>query len=185
MIDLDLLETRILTRDIRASELVLSLPPSKRSATNDPVSQGTIRFSTSTPARAKSLGPMTSFPGGPSPMPAQAMMRELGTGTSHPAFAPYSYDQVADMKAQEYELEIQDADILSAARVYIDAREFSRAIHLLKDGRSAKAQFIRVYSKFMVSLPHSGVNANGLRSCPWKSSEKQAMRDWHKLDSRS
>jgi len=118
-------------------------------------------------------------------MPTQEIIRESWTGTSHPAFAPHSYDQVADMKIQEDELEIQDADILSAARVYIDAREFSRAIHLLKDGRSAKAQFIRVYSKFMVSLSQSGVNTNELRLRPWKFSEKQAMRDWYKLDSRS
>lgn len=164
---------------------MLALPPSKRNVTNSSVSQGAIRFSTSTPARAKSLGPVTSFPGASSPMSTQAANRDSGTGTSHPVFVPHSHDQVADMKTCDHELEIQDADILSAARIYIDSREFSRAIHLLKDGQSAKALFIRVYSKFMVSPPHSVVNTNGLRSRPWKSSEKQAMRDWYKLDSRS
>ncbi|KAF5354621.1 hypothetical protein D9756_005339 [Leucocoprinus leucothites] len=146
-----------------ASELVLALPLSKRKDTKDSDSQGAFNFSTSTPARAGSLGPTTSFSEVPSPMPTQVMVQEPGPRTTHPAFTHRSYGQPADVRALENEFEKQDADMLSAARAFIDSREFSRAIHVLKDGRSAKARFIRVYSKFMAG-------------------EKKAMRDWHKLD---
>ncbi|KXN92467.1 Anaphase-promoting complex subunit 8 [Leucoagaricus sp. SymC.cos] len=147
-----------------ASELMLALPRVKRKNMAGVDSQPALNFSTSTPARAKSLGPISSFPDAASPMSTQAGGQEQSPGGKfHHAYDPRPHGQPADVRALENELEEQDADLLSAARAFIDSREFSRAIHILKDGRSAKARFIRVYSKFMAS-------------------EKKAMRDWHKLD---
>jgi anaphase-promoting complex subunit 8 len=145
-----------LTRDIRTSELLLALPLAKRREANDSDSQHALNFSTSTPARAKSLGPATSFPSAPSLVPTQATTPDSGPGID-------SRGQPADVSALENELEDQDSDKLSAARAFIDSREFSRAIHVLRDGRSAKARFIRVYSKFMVSLWPGRTNAGLLR----------------------
>ncbi|KAF9450423.1 TPR-like protein [Macrolepiota fuliginosa MF-IS2] len=146
-----------------ASELLLALPFAKRRSTS--ISQQVLNFSTSTPAREKSLGP-TAFPDVPSPLSVQATTQnsELPAVTpSHHPDAPKLYEHPADARVLENELEDKDIDLLDAARAFIESREFSRAIHVLKDGRSAKARFVRVYSTFMAS-------------------EKKAMRDWHKLD---
>jgi anaphase-promoting complex subunit 8 len=142
----------------RASELLLALPFSKRGdlAGSVPV----LDFSTSTPAKSKSHEISLSFSNAPSPLPAQAA-RQNSTHSGAPiasigAHAPTPRRRDNDLHVAEKELERRDADMLNAARSFIESKEFARAIHVLKDARSGKANFIRVYSKFMVRLP-SGV----------------------------
>jgi len=45
----------------------------------------------------------------------------------------------------------------------MDAREYTRAAHWLKECQSEKALFLQVYSQYLAS-------------------EKKALRDWYKLD---
>lgn len=102
----------------------------------------------------KSIEATVSFPGAPSPLSTQISTQISGSPaivSIHP-HVPKLYEQPTDTRALELELEDQDTDILAAARAFIDTREFSRAVHVLKDGRSIKSQFIRVYSKFMVRI---------------------------------
>jgi anaphase-promoting complex subunit 8 len=137
---------------IRASELVLALLFSKRNGSTNSDPQHIRIFSTSTPAQPKFLGTSVPFPDAPSPMSSQVTMQTSEPAiTAHPAYIPRSDGQPTDVRRLEIELENQDADLLCAAHAFIESREFSRAIHILRDGRSAKARFVRIYSKFMVS----------------------------------
>ncbi|KAG6820746.1 hypothetical protein H0H93_012392 [Arthromyces matolae] len=72
-------------------------------------------------------------------------------------------DHPPETKAVESDLETQEDDLLVTARACVNAKEFKRAIHMLRDCKSSKARFLSIYSQFIAS-------------------EKQAQRDWHKLD---
>lgn len=86
------------------------------------------------------------------------------TPSRHP-HAPKVKVEPEDVRIQELEWETQDEDILATARACVGSREFLRAVHLLRDRKSAKARFLYLYSQFMAS-------------------EKKALRDWHKLDNK-
>ncbi|KAF9465070.1 hypothetical protein BDZ94DRAFT_1255234 [Collybia nuda] len=145
-----------------ASELHLSVPMLKRRNlhTSSPPASA---FSTSTPARARSPLPSVPFVD-ESPVPTQLLTQSSIpiTPARHP-HAPPLLSLADDVRAMEMDLEYQEEDILITARACIDSREFMRAIHLLKECRSSKAQFLSIYSQFIAS-------------------EKMAQRDWHKLD---
>ncbi|KIL66252.1 hypothetical protein M378DRAFT_161115 [Amanita muscaria Koide BX008] len=121
-----------------AAELLLSIPPNKRTS-----SRPTPTFQTSTPARVRS----------PAPQPAAAPLHAPASG----------YISADDTRVLEHDLESQEEDVLVAARACMDGREFSRAVHMLRDCRSSKARFLSTYCRFIAS-------------------EKKALRDWHKLD---
>jgi anaphase-promoting complex subunit 8 len=55
------------------------------------------------------------------------------------------------MRTQELEWEVQDEDVLATARACVGTREFLRAVHLLRERKSAKARFLSLYSQFLVS----------------------------------
>ena len=57
-----------------------------------------------------------------------------------------------DMQPTESVLEMEEDDALQAARGCFETRDFVHVIHILKDCKSAKAQFLNVYCKFIVSL---------------------------------
>ncbi|PFH51528.1 hypothetical protein AMATHDRAFT_58979 [Amanita thiersii Skay4041] len=80
----------------------------------------------------------------------------------HP-HAPRLATQPEDDRAFELEKEMQEEDVLIAARACMDSKEFARAIYLLRDCKSTKARFLCTYSHFIAS-------------------EKRSQRDWHKLD---
>jgi anaphase-promoting complex subunit 8 len=50
----------------------------------------------------------------------------------------------------ELGLEAQDSDVLTTAKACVQAREFLRAVHLLRECKSSKARFLSIYSQFMV-----------------------------------
>lgn len=72
------------------------------------------------------------------------------TPARHP-HAPRLFSQSEDVRALELDLEYQEEDVLATARACIEAREFLRATHLLRECRSSKARFLSVYSQFIVS----------------------------------
>jgi anaphase-promoting complex subunit 8 len=80
----------------------------------------------------------------------------------------------------EVNREARDEDTLATARACVEAREFLRAVHILRECASSKALFLSIYSQFMVRNVCYVVNISNLK---WKASEKKALRDWHKLDS--
>ncbi|KAK7057142.1 hypothetical protein R3P38DRAFT_2839542 [Favolaschia claudopus] len=80
----------------------------------------------------------------------------------HP-LAPSVQSQPEEVRALELEFEAQDADLLFAARAFIESRDPMRAIHVLHTCKSAKAQFLSLYSQFIAT-------------------ENRASRSWHKLD---
>lgn len=51
----------------------------------------------------------------------------------------------------EADLEEDEVDVLNAGRSYAEAKEFTRASHLLEKCRSAKGKFMHFYFKFLVS----------------------------------
>jgi anaphase-promoting complex subunit 8 len=122
---------------IRSSELLISIPVSKREH-SAPLSS----FSTSTPARSHSPRPSLSF-ANPSPAPA-LHHKDPSTAQEHPELEP--------SRPQEYEEETRDADLLATARACFQAREFSRAVHLLRNCKSSKAQFLSLYNQFIVNF---------------------------------
>lgn len=121
---------------IRSSELLLSIPLAKR----NPAHVST--FSTSTPARSRSPRPSLSFVNTP-PAP-------LAIPVTPSPHLPQAQFEPEDVRRQELEWEAQDEDVLAAARACVGAREFLRAVHLLHERKSAKAQFLSLYSQFMV-----------------------------------
>jgi anaphase-promoting complex subunit 8 len=50
----------------------------------------------------------------------------------------------------EIEREARDEDTLATARACVEAREFLRAVHILRECKSSKARFLTIYSQFMV-----------------------------------
>lgn len=58
---------------------------------------------------------------------------------------------------------MEEADLLFSARTFMESQEPMRAIHVLRQCRSAKAQFLSLYSHFIAT-------------------ETRASRSWHKLD---
>lgn len=134
----------------RSSELLLSIPTTKRRVTHGSPSLST--FSTSTPARSRS--PHASFQiVNPSPgltqVPTQPTIPI--TPARHP-HAPLLQSQPEDVRAMESELEYQEDDIFVTARACLESREFLRAVHLLRECKSSKARFLSIYCQFIVSL---------------------------------
>ena len=68
----------------------------------------------------------------------------------HPS-APSLQPQSLEELAQEAQLQTIDEDYIASARALIDAKEYTRAVHWLKDCKSSKAIFLSVYSQYMVS----------------------------------
>ncbi|KAH9935486.1 TPR-like protein [Fomitopsis serialis] len=79
------------------------------------------------------------------------------------ANAPRLQSLPENVRRQEKEWEEEDRDYITTARALFDGKDFVRAVHWLRTCKSAKAQFLSVYSQYMAS-------------------EKQALRDWYKLD---
>ena len=161
----------------RSSELLLSISQTKYKSLHQGVD---LTFSTSTPARSRSPRPSLSFA---NPSPAQPPATSLGSGVISEAQGPVSNLHIKPASSHPNELlwETEDEDVLATARGYLYSKEFLRATHLLRDRKSLKAKFIRLYSQYLVSYPYNLTNAQ-LGDCR-KASEKKALRDWHKLDS--
>jgi anaphase-promoting complex subunit 8 len=68
----------------------------------------------------------------------------------HP-LAPSLKPQSPEDRDREAHLEALDEDHLTSARALIDAKEFTRAVHWLRECKSAKALFLTLYSQYMVS----------------------------------
>ncbi|GJE95470.1 TPR-like protein [Phanerochaete sordida] len=135
-----------------ASELLLAIPASKRAAAPP------AAFNASTPARPSTQPFRHATPDihemDATPLP--------GLPARHPQ-APSLKVPSPQEQAQEMRLETEDEDSIASARALIDAKEFSRAVHWLKDCKSAKALFMMIYSQYMAT-------------------EKKAMRDWYKFN---
>ncbi|KAG6832599.1 hypothetical protein H0H92_014435 [Tricholoma furcatifolium] len=114
-----------------------AIPVSKRKLA-DSSAPSLAPFSTSTPARVRSPPPPGPFP---SDFLDSTQISSQGPYLTHPIrhpHAPLPVDQ-PDVRAFEHELEIQDEDLLMTARACVDAREFTRAVHILRDCKSSKA----------------------------------------------
>jgi anaphase-promoting complex subunit 8 len=160
--------------------MLLSVPLTKRKTSQS--SPHTSAFSTSTPSRARSPRLSLSFTE-QSPVPTQQVSQNASipiTSVRHP-HAPRLQSQPEDIRAMELDLEWRDEDTLTTARTCVEAREFLRAVHLLRDCSSPKARFLSIYSQFIVSQVICF--ASHLSNRKQKASEKKALRDWHKLDS--
>ncbi|KAG2364895.1 hypothetical protein BDR07DRAFT_1278800 [Suillus spraguei] len=135
-----------------SSELYYAIPSNKRDAL---ISEAFATFSTSTPARSRSPRPSLSF-GDPSPASSAALCIPVTPGNqTHPP------PHFPDVRTQETELETQDEAALLAARAFMTAKEFARVEFTMKNCKSAKAQFIYVYSCFLAA-------------------ERKAQRDWYR-----
>jgi anaphase-promoting complex subunit 8 len=62
-----------------------------------------------------------------------------------------------DAKVQLFDFDEESArieeDVLRTARGFFWTKEFARAAFILKDCKSSKAQFLALYTKFLVSQP--------------------------------
>ena len=136
---------------LRASELLLSIPLSKRKSLqpHHPMSA----FSTSTPARSQSpqLGAFASQ----SPISSQVATQPVPPMTpANPHFSNLTH-LFEENKALESRLEAEEDDEIRSARSAFEKRDFIHAIRVLKGCRSSKAKFISVYCKFIVSCRDS------------------------------
>ncbi|KAG2150587.1 hypothetical protein DEU56DRAFT_728974 [Suillus clintonianus] len=134
-----------------SSELYYAIPSNKRDTL---ISEEFVTFSTSTPARSRSPRPSLPFVD-PSPAPAALCIPVTPGNQSH------LLSHSPDVRAQETELETQDEAALFAARAFMAAKEFTRVEFTVKHCKSAKAQFIYVYSCFLAA-------------------ERKAQRDWYR-----
>ncbi|TFY58515.1 hypothetical protein EVJ58_g6367 [Rhodofomes roseus] len=96
------------------------------------------------------------------PPPANEAIAAPITQPRHPN-APPLQALPEHVRIQEKEWEEEDRDYITTARALFDGKDFVRAVHWLRTCKSAKAHFLSVYSQYMAS-------------------EKQALRDWYKLD---
>lgn len=137
------LAQRIDRQFIRASELLLSVSPTKR----EHLALQPPGFHTSTPARPRTTHSSLHFI-----EPTHASKGEVPdvTGLTRHPHAPPLEIQDPDERNRELELEDKDADHITTARALMDSREYTRAAHWLKDCKSSKAIFLRVYSEYLV-----------------------------------
>lgn len=108
----------------------------------------TLTFSTSTPARSHSPQPSLSFA---NPLPTPGVSLSIPITPARNPHAPQPHFESADIRTQELQWEAEDADALAAARACVEAREFLRAVHLLRERKSAKARFLSLYNQYLVS----------------------------------
>ncbi|PPQ80670.1 LOW QUALITY PROTEIN: hypothetical protein CVT26_007116 [Gymnopilus dilepis] len=143
------------------SELLLSVSSTKRKAV--PVSPSACTFSTSTPARTQSPPTTNLFSGqiNRSPLLSQPQLSVIESKKD--LYAPNLVPPQNEVVSLDRALEEEEKDCLVAARSCFESREFYRATHLLKECRSPKAVFLRLYCQFIAT-------------------EKKAQRDWHKMD---
>ncbi|KAL4246021.1 hypothetical protein ABKN59_008839 [Abortiporus biennis] len=136
-----------------ASELLLSVSPKNRQQTTIQP----LAFQTSTPARSRSPRPSLLFVND-----TPGLSPEFTDPLRHP-HAPGPQIQPHEERVRELQLEAQDADYIATAKPLMDAREYTRAAHWLRDCQSSKAKFLRVYSLYLAS-------------------EKKSLREWYKQD---
>ncbi|KAF9529366.1 hypothetical protein CPB83DRAFT_852543 [Crepidotus variabilis] len=144
------------------SELLLSLPSSKRRPMQTTLPLGA--FSTSTPARSQSPQPHLTAFSGHSPVATQIISQPGLPITPAPAQHLVTGQPTWEsMRTMESAMEREEQDSFQAARSCFETRDFAHVVHLLKDCKSSKAKFLSVYCRFIAS-------------------ERKAQRDWHKLD---
>jgi len=142
----------------RCSELLLSTPPLKRarepsiSLRTTPHHTVSAAFSTSTPTRSQSPQSGVYAYANQSPVATQILSQPPTTLAPvvphhYPAFSTWD-----DMRPTESILEMEEEDAFQAARACFETRDFVHAIHILKDGGSAKSKFLNVYCQFIVSV---------------------------------
>lgn len=149
----DCSERGLLSASKWASELLLSLPASKRQPSASTQTSGPYAGSPPRPPPVTHAGASTVSASHP---PAPVIQPR------HPHAPPLS--PLPDKtRLQELEWEAQDADHIAAARAMIDAKDLVRAVHWLKPCKSSKGRFLSVYSQYLAG-------------------EKQALKDWYKLD---
>lgn len=132
----------------RLSELLLSVSPAKWKAVH--ITPSMSKFSTSTPARSESP-PAPLFPSqaGRSPILPQ-VQTSITVNIRKDSYASSSEHPREDTLSFERALEKEEEDTLFAARSCFEAREFYRATHLLKECKSSKARFLKLYCQFIV-----------------------------------
>ncbi|KAE9400243.1 TPR-like protein [Gymnopus androsaceus JB14] len=139
-----------------SSELLLSIPASRRLSSHQAKRLST--FSTSTPARSRSPRPSLSFVD-QSPVPTQILsqLSQSSAPARHPHAPPLA------QKYESVELDLREEDSLATARICFEAKEYSRVSVLLAGCMSPTARFMSAYSRFLVS-------------------EHSANLEWHKYD---
>ncbi|KAF8825122.1 hypothetical protein HHX47_DHR7000749 [Lentinula edodes] len=133
------------SRGLLSSELLLSIPASRRHVSHPTKRQPT--FSTSTPARSRS--PRPSFVD-ESPVPTQILPQlsqppQSSAPTRHPhapLLAPFDYGSE--------EFDAQEEDSLATARICFESKEYSRVPALVVGCVSPAARFMSVYSRFLM-----------------------------------
>ena len=135
----------------RASELLLSIPVSKRNTLST-----LATTSTAIPGPPGPAHPFTSQ----TPMVGVQTTTEAAPASIYPLkhpHAPSLAPQSPDEVARQAQLEALDEDYIASAKSLIDAKEYTRAVHWLRECKSSKALFLSVYSQYMVSgLSYSG-----------------------------
>ena len=132
----------------RCSEILLSIPPNvKKPVLGDPSSSP---FSTSTPARSQSPPKHSATFADRSPVPTQVLTQPTISLTPGASLYPRQFIALENSRDLEHEFEAQEEDVILTSHSYFEAREFYRINVLLKECKSAKAQFLRIYSQFLV-----------------------------------
>lgn len=161
----------------RSSELLLSTHQAEHNSLHP---GRDLTFSTSTPARSRSPRPSLSFA---NPSPAPVTVLGVPATPEVQEYVPNLHIKSDSGHPDESLWETGDEDALATARSCLYSREFLRAAHLLRDRKSSKARFVRIYSQYLVSYVYDLSNPRLI--IVKKASEKKALRDWHKLDSQS
>ncbi|PPQ62808.1 hypothetical protein CVT24_000502 [Panaeolus cyanescens] len=140
-----------------ASQLLLSVSNEKRSIIAE--ASYLDAFSTSTPARLPATQLNESFVN-QSLVETQPVLPEF-SGQRTDLLDLYEQHQPSSPISKS--LEKFDEDAIIAARACFEAQEFSKVAYWLRDCKSSKAKFLKLYSQFIAS-------------------ERAAQRNWHKLD---
>ncbi|KAH9482283.1 Anaphase-promoting complex subunit 8 [Psilocybe cubensis] len=122
-----------------------------------------LLLSTTPEKRKEKIIPAAIIPSMSTPARSQSPQISLQTQSLVPT-QPLTQTSLDDVDSVELEFERQEEDCLVAARSCFEGRQFQRVTHHLNDCKSSKANFLKLYSRFIAT-------------------EKSALGDWHKLDS--
>ena len=133
-------------RSLRATELLLAIPPAKREQLAS--QPGTSHASTSE-LKAERGATAPSDPAAIAPSESTNAPVYLQPRHKH---APTMRPDIAEVRAAQARLETREQDTITMAQTLMDNKEYERAVHWLRLCESDKAVFLKVYSSYLVSL---------------------------------
>jgi hypothetical protein len=112
--------------------------------------------------------------------PSRASRPSLSFAVSSTPFIPKSEDPQRNITLDtESDIEFEEEGAILAARALLSTREYHRVVTQLSGCRSAKAQFLRLYSRYLVCAYPNVENLKMTYEQRLKDGERKSLHTWY------